>query len=549
MTQPSHDDVVAAVVNFNTAALTLRCVRSLLDAGIARILVLDNASARADFDALAARAAALGPRVSLIRSEENVGFAAGNNRLIEEALGDPRCGRVFLANSDSVVLGPGVRECLDAMRAASHDLMGGRMLKPPGPDGSAAVDSLGIALYKSLLASNRMSPGEAYLGPTGGFAVYSRRFLEEVRRLHGHVFEPSFFCYAEDTDLCVRARLLGASVGYVDAVVAHHAGQGSNSGTYGDFILYHGIRNSIWMLARSIPGAVILRFAHWVVVLHCAIVLRHLLQGRWRTLARLYRDAVAGLPAALRDRRRIQASRRATAAQFRAHVDPHFYEPAFVKGALRDLVRRGHGREGPAGRASAEGGKPRALAEVGHAGVGLEIAPGVEPAPGEERCDWIVASDVERAPDLVAFLARCESMLRDDGVLALVAADKREGPDRSRPVSSLAAVLEAHLEGRSKPSPGALAEHFAARGMIDEARGKGSAAEVRSWCFVPHSLRLLVEDLHALGRTGLREARYLPTRDGEFVLVLARHGPGPAMARLELMRAMDFDLAGEAPRG
>ena len=67
MTQPLHEDVVAAVVNYNTAALTLRCVRSLLDAGIPRILVLDNASASADFDLLASRRAA--ERFRLLRKQ------------------------------------------------------------------------------------------------------------------------------------------------------------------------------------------------------------------------------------------------------------------------------------------------------------------------------------------------------------------------------------------------------------------------------------------------------------------------------------------------
>ena len=340
MTQPAaRDDLVAAVINFNTAALTLRCVRSLLDAGIGRVLVLDNDSAEPDFRALATGLDGT-DRVRLIRSDENLGFARGCNRLIDEALQDPRCELVLLANSDSVAVAQGVRACLDAMQAGAHDLMGGRMLKPAAADGTAAVDSLGIALYKALLASNRMSTSHAYLGPTGGFAVLSRRFLEEVRRLHGHVFEPSFFCYAEDTDLCVRARLLGTSVGYVDDVVADHAGQASNAGIYDDFILYHGIRNSIWMVARSVPMSLILRSLPWVVLLHGGIVLRHLLQGRAPTLWRLYRDAIAGLPAALRARRVIQGSRRATIAQFRAHVDGHFYDPAFVRGALQDLVRR-----------------------------------------------------------------------------------------------------------------------------------------------------------------------------------------------------------------
>ena len=327
------DDVVAAVINYNTAALTRRCTRSLVEAGVPRILVLDNASAAEDFRRLV-REHSGDEAVRIIRSEENLGFAQGSNDLIDEALRDAACGRVLLVNSDATVDAQGLAACLAEMHTGAHDLMGGRMLKP----GSDTVDSLGISLYKSLLASNRKSTGDAYLGPTGGFAVYSRRFLEEVRKLHGYVFDPTYFCYAEDTDLCIRARLLGASAGYTDAVVAYHEGQGSTAGEYNDFILYHGIRNSIWMAAKSIPAAVILTHLPWVVLLHGGIVLRHTLQGRWRTLWRLYRDAFRGLPAVLRARGRIQRTRRVDNRAFRAFVDRQFYETRFLRGAVRDLM-------------------------------------------------------------------------------------------------------------------------------------------------------------------------------------------------------------------
>ena len=338
--QPApKDGLFAVVVNFNTANLTRRCTRSLLDAGVGNVLVLDNASEAEDYRTLEASHAGDGAGVRVIRSERNLGFAQGCNHLIEEALSDARCSRLLLLNSDAIVEAKGLDSCVAAMARGAFDLMGGRMLKlAPQRDGE--VDSLGIALYKCLLASNRKSTAEAYLGPTGGFALFSRGFVEDVARVHGYVFDPSYFCYAEDTDLCVRARLLGASVGYVDDVVAHHEGQGSTTGGYSDFILYHGIRNSIWMAAKSIPGWILVRHLPWFLVLHAGIVLRHILQGHGRTLFRLYRDAFAGLPRVLRERRAVQATRRVTLTEFRSHIDPRFYEPRFLKGAVRDLVVR-----------------------------------------------------------------------------------------------------------------------------------------------------------------------------------------------------------------
>jgi GT2 family glycosyltransferase len=327
--------VAAVVINYNTAELTRRCTRALVDAGIAKVFLLDNASAAGDYERLRSEHAAE-ERVRLIRSETNLGFAAGSNALIAEALRDPACDRVLLVNSDAVVDPAGLDACLAAMTEGGYELMGGRMLKP----GSSDVDSLGIALYKSLLASNRMSTDDAYLGPTGGFAVYTRKFLEEIERLHGYVFDASYFCYAEDTDLCVRARLLGYAIGYADATVAYHEGQASNDGAYNEFILYHGIRNSIWMAAKSIPFWTFAARLPWFVALHGGIVVRHTLRGHWRTLFRLYRDALVGLPKVLAKRRAVQASRRVTLEAFAGHIDRQFYETDFLKGAVRELFRR-----------------------------------------------------------------------------------------------------------------------------------------------------------------------------------------------------------------
>jgi len=81
----SKDGLVAAVINFNTAALTRRCTRSLAEAGVERILVLDNASAPGDVRQLV-EAHAGDPRVHILRSDENLGFAGGSNRLVDHAL-------------------------------------------------------------------------------------------------------------------------------------------------------------------------------------------------------------------------------------------------------------------------------------------------------------------------------------------------------------------------------------------------------------------------------------------------------------------------------
>ena len=80
----SAPDVGAAVVSWNTRALTLTAIGTLLSdaraSGLAlRVVVVDNASADGSADAV--RAAF--PEVELIASGENLGFVRANNLALE----------------------------------------------------------------------------------------------------------------------------------------------------------------------------------------------------------------------------------------------------------------------------------------------------------------------------------------------------------------------------------------------------------------------------------------------------------------------------------
>lgn len=325
------------LVNFNTADRSLRCVASLRElAGRIRLIVVDSGSQPADLALLRAGLATAWPGAELIASPLNIGFAAGCNRAITRCLADASVSHVLLLNNDAVATGELV-QWLDAhvSGAADSDLAGGRVLKLAA--GSDEIDSLGIAIYRSLLASNRLDAAEPYFGPTGGCALYSRRVLEALLREHGYLFDEAYFCYAEDTDVAARALLLGFEPRYTDAVLARHEGQASSGGGFNDFVLYHGIRNSIWMLFKCVPASLILRRLPWIVAIHGGIVLRHSLRGKLRVVFRLYRDAVAGLPGILRKRRRVQQRRRIAAAEFARRISLRFYDKGYVRNALRDL--------------------------------------------------------------------------------------------------------------------------------------------------------------------------------------------------------------------
>ncbi|VAW80545.1 hypothetical protein MNBD_GAMMA15-2367 [hydrothermal vent metagenome] len=186
--------------------------------------------------------------------------------------------------------------------------------------------------------------------------------------------------------------------------------------------------------------------------------------------------------------------------------------------------------------------------------------------------DWVIAAHVvEHVPDLIAFLNDCDAILKDTGVLSLVVPDKRYCFDYFRPVSGIGSVIDKHLGEVARPTPGIVAEHllyevsrsgeiswnvdcgkpFSLRGSVEGAKSAMHSLvqdqkyyDVHVWCFVPHSFRLLIADLYAMGLIPFREVSFEPTRRREFYMTLGRSGKGSRFSRMELMERMDLELRG-----
>jgi N-acetylglucosaminyl-diphospho-decaprenol L-rhamnosyltransferase len=330
--------LAVAIVNYRTADATIACLQSLLSEPLdnVRYFVLDNGSGDDDRSHLQAFCEQNSDSIRFSASEINLGFAAGNNRLLTDILENIDFSNVLFLNSDTRPL-KGLASAMIAKLDSVHrvDFVAAKMLD----ERDSSIDSLGITLFRSTLASNRKRDDEVLLGPSGGCALMTRRLLEDLRNAHGEYFDDIFFCYAEDTDLAVRSRWLGYRPAYADDAVLYHARSLSSGGPDNDFVLYHGIRNSIWWLIKNAPARWFVMSLPWFIVLHSAIWIRHLRRGKARVLWRLYRDAIKGIPVMRRKRRTIKNSRRVPVREFSRWVEPHFYQRDYVKRAWRDLFK------------------------------------------------------------------------------------------------------------------------------------------------------------------------------------------------------------------
>jgi len=335
-------DVGYAVINYNTASQTLRCIKSLTRCADspAWILVLDNASSEADFASLVhGLQQDAHSHIQLFRSDRNLGFAAGSNFLIDRLLATPNCHYFGLLNNDAVAQPQLVRLLRDALASNGSliGMSGGRMHKLDKPD---EVDTLGISLYASLMPADRKSTQDPYLGPTGGCCLMTRAFLHEIKATTGYYFDERFFCYCEDTDLALRANLLGYRPAYVDELVALHEGQASSSNAPNNFIAYHGLRNVIWMHWKFTPTSLLVGHSFWLLLAHLLTVARHSLSGRPGVVFALYRDAFKQLPSMLRERARFHLAARVPPRLLGRAISKRFYREGYARVVLAEWRKR-----------------------------------------------------------------------------------------------------------------------------------------------------------------------------------------------------------------
>lgn len=229
-------DVSILVVSYNTRDLTLACLASIYaqtNQVDYHVVVLDNASADGSADAIAQQY----PQARLIRSNENLGFARGNNVAAREARGD----FLLLLNSDTVILDHAIDKVVEFARSRPKvGIVGGRTLFADGTLNYTSCHGrptpwsllcMGLGL-SSLFRRSRLFDPESIGGwerdsvrevdaVTGCFLLIRRTLWEQLGG-----FDERFFMYGEETDLCLRAWGAGSRcVIYPDATLIHHGGK------------------------------------------------------------------------------------------------------------------------------------------------------------------------------------------------------------------------------------------------------------------------------------------------------------------------------------
>jgi GT2 family glycosyltransferase len=290
--------VAAVVLTWNGREDTLACLASLQrvpdrpDA----VIVVDNGSTDGTAEAVRERF----PDVELVRSEENLGFAGGNNLGLERAL-ELGTDHVLVLNNDAEVVPGAIRALVEeAARRPDAGSLGAKILYAEPPDlvwfAGAVYDPRsgynGRQLGYRERDDGRFDAVRETDRACGAALLIPRPVLE---RLGG--FDDELFLYSEDVEWSLRARAVGYRHYVVGASVVRHHVSASGGGESSPLTLYYGMRNSLTVAERHAPLGPLGTWRRRLVALaaHLAQALRS--SGRVagvRAVLAGFRDALRG---------------------------------------------------------------------------------------------------------------------------------------------------------------------------------------------------------------------------------------------------------------
>ena len=261
-------------VNFNQPQVTEALLKSLLEVNTYQdieIIVVDNGSKINSVPEWTDRY----PGIIFIRSEENKGFAGGNNLGIEYAKGE----YLFLINNDTEVTATLIKQLSDTLD--SNQKIG--MVSPkihyfdkPGMLQYAGYTNMNYYLARNECIGQFEEDNNQYDSLTGqtGYAHGAAMMIRREAMNKAGLMPENYFLYYEELDWCERIRKAGYEIHTNLTALIYHK-ESISVGKRSALKEYFMNRNRILFIRKNAPGFSFLIFCTYFTI---AVIPRNTIQ-------------------------------------------------------------------------------------------------------------------------------------------------------------------------------------------------------------------------------------------------------------------------------
>ncbi|MCX8022370.1 MAG: glycosyltransferase [Syntrophorhabdaceae bacterium] len=285
------------------------------------IIVVDNGSTDGSLKLIQDRY----PYIKVIPFEKNYGFAYAVNRGIE-ASSSPF---ISLLNNDIELHERWLESLYNALiEHPEAGSCGPKMMRYLEKD---RINILGIRLNSDggveIIGAGEVDRGQYeevryVFGVNAGAALYRKKMFDDIG-----LFDEEFFASFEDVDISFRAQLAGYRALYVPKAVAYHL-VGATIKRKRYMATYLNNRNCTMFFLKDMPSELLRRYLFRIIIRRGLAFVKRVAFNFWK--ARTYYfikgtlAAYIRMPYILRERKRIQSSRRVTIEYIESILDRDF---------------------------------------------------------------------------------------------------------------------------------------------------------------------------------------------------------------------------------
>jgi GT2 family glycosyltransferase len=316
VTKP-EPEVAVVILNYNGRRWLPSCLSSLTRLTTpAELIVADNGSTDGSLELLCQDH----PSVRVIQLGRNLGFAAGYNR----ALAEVERPWLALLNNDATLEADWLERLLAYAQAHPRvAILGGKLLFAgvSGPVVQSAGASFTDAGTAYEIGWGQPDTGQYQAGGAVGAIPGAAMLIRRAAWLELGGFDPAYYAYLEDVDLCWRAWLGGHEVAYVPEAVAHHAYGASGGGRLSPLRIRWMQRNRMANMVKHLEAGSLVGAVGVSLAYDAYRLVEYARRGQWPALRALAAGTAAfgrALPGLQAQRRAVQQARQMRDAELRA---------------------------------------------------------------------------------------------------------------------------------------------------------------------------------------------------------------------------------------